>query len=86
MQSRKDEEGYTPLHLAVIAGNKPVIRWMLFSYCYFDFINDTKYYSNWIDFKNNCLAWLMVNCKQTQRRLLSTLTSLDNNGRAALIA
>ena len=23
---RKDEEGYTPLHLAVIAGNKPVIR------------------------------------------------------------
>ena len=24
--NERDDEGYTPLHLAVIAGNKPVIR------------------------------------------------------------
>ena len=29
LKFRKDEEGYTPLHLAVIAGNKPVIRFLL---------------------------------------------------------
>ena len=26
---RRDDEGYTPLHLAVIAGNRPVIKLLL---------------------------------------------------------
>ena len=27
--NKKDDEGYTPLHLAVIAGNRPVIRYLI---------------------------------------------------------